>query len=895
MRKLRAWTIRLLATLHIGHTRAEIDSELSEHITMHTEDNLRAGLTAEEARRQALIQLGGEEQARQAYRDRATLPILEGILQDVRFALRQMRKSPGFTLTAVLTLALGIGANAVIYILVDSILLRPLPYADQDRLMRVTGNTFGVLPKGFIRALGEESHAFSSIAGFGDNTESNITGADIPERVFGATITVNALDTLGIHPALGQFFSKDDEVLGQDNDVILSYGYWQRRFASAPSALGRTLRIDGVSRRIIGILPAGVRFPYADTDFLIPVSYKRSDVYDPWNSFALHILGRLAPGVVPGQAQAELRRLRGIVVLQFPWQMPDAWVSDMTVVPLLESETGDMRPRLLLLFGSVGLILLIACANVANMMLARATSREREIAVRGALGASSRRLIQQFLSESVVLGLAAGIIGLAAAFFSLHLFVHLLPAGTPRIETISLRLSDIFFTLGASILAGLLFGIIPSIRMASLNLLESLRLGSRGLMGKGSRFSASIILVIAQIALSVTVVTAAGLILHSLYKLSEVDPGFRTERIVSAEVSVDSNACKAPHAPPQWSGRLCSSFFTALTTHMRGIPGVEKAALTDALPLNGSASNYAFDAENHPRNAQANAQLGTSRNVTPEYFDVLDLKLVRGRLLSTQDLSGTTRAAVINEHMAESLWPNENPIGKHLLNLMDETLPAVWYPERAVEIVGVVRNTRDGSLGDEYSNQIYLPITPERTPPVMFALMRGQATPSEAAAGLRRAVDGIDSLVPVTRVRTLNEVVASSVAAPRALAVLLLGFGALALVIGAIGVYSLISYIVSWRVREIGLRLALGAQRWQIVMDVVRQSLLLAGIGCAAGIVATIALGQVLRSFLFEVGVFDPVTLFTVPALMLIVALAAAWIPARRAAAVDPMVALRAD
>ena len=903
LRALRAWTVRLFATLHIGRTRAEIDTELSEHIAMHTDDNLRAGLPAEEARRQALIQLGGEEQTRQAWRDRATLPLLEGILQDVRFALRQMRKYPGFTLTAVLTLALGIGANAVIYTLVDSILLRPLPYAQQDRLMRVTGTTFVVLPKGLIRALGENSQAFSSIAGFGDDIESNITGSDIPERVFGASVTINAFDTLGIHPALGSFFTKDDEVFGQDHVVILSYGYWQRHFAGSPSALGRTLRIDGVSRRILGVLPAGVRFPYADTDFLLPVSYIRSDAYDPWRPFTMHTFGRLADGITPGQATVEVRRLRNILVHQLPWPMPDAWASDMTVVPLLESETGDMRPRLLLLFGAVGLILLIACANVANMMLARATSREREIAIRGALGASSHRLIQQLLSESIVLGLCAGVVGLAAAFFSLRIFVRLLPAGTPRIEAISLHASDILFTLAASLLAGLLFGLIPSIRMSARNLLLTLRSGGHGLVGKRSSFGASTLLVIAQISLSVMVVSAAGLVLHSLYKLSQVDPGFRTDRIVSAEISLDSSACATPDMPQHWTedstmlatGGRCSAFFTALASRMSGIPGVEKAAFTDTLPLNGSDSNYAFDAENHPRNAQTSAMFANSRNVTPEYFDVLDLKLVRGRLLNAQDSSGATRAVVINEHMAQYLWPGENPVGKHLLNVKDEDIPAVWYSSKAVEVIGVVRNTRDGSLGDDYTNQIYLPITPGKAQPVLFALLHTHATPAETAAGLRSAVAGIDSLVPVTRVRTLNEVVASSVAAPRALAVLLLGFGALALIIGAVGVYSLIAYIVSWRVREIGLRIALGAQRWQIVMAVVRQSLLLAGAGCAAGLLATIALSRVLRSFLFEVGVLDPVTLAAVPALMLLVALAAAWIPARRAAAIDPMIALRAD
>ncbi len=902
MNKLRALALRLRGVF-VRSKAVEFEAELESHIAMDIDAATHEGLSREEARRRAMLRLRGAEQTRQAYRDRATLPLIESILQDARFAMRQMRRAPGFTITAVLTLALGIGANAVIYTLVDCILLRPLPYVQQDRLVRVTGTTFVVVPKGWIRALGEQSRAFSSIAGYGDDIESNITGADMPERAFGASITVSALGTLGIHPALGQFFSNDDEVLGQDHDVVLSYGYFQRRFAGSSSVLGRTLRIDGISRRIIGVLPADVRFPYADTDFLIPVSYNRADVYDPWNSFTLHTFGRLAPGVTPGQAQAELRRLRGILVHQFPWQMPDSWASDMTAVPLLESETGAMRPRLLLLFGAVGLVLLIACANVANMMLARATSREREIAVRGALGASSSRLIQQFLSESIVLGLAAGIVGLATACLSLGLFVRLLPVGTPRVEAISLHPSDILFTLGASLLAGALFGVIPSIRMASLNLLESLRLGSRGLTGTGTRFGASIALVVAQIGLSVMVVSAAGLILHSLYKLSQVDPGFHIDRIVTAEISLDSAACTRPGTPQIWVGGSttfstsgpCSAFFTSLAVRMSSIPGIEKAALTDALPLNGHDGNYAFDAENHPRGAQSNAMFATGRTVTPEYFDVLDLKLVRGRLLNEQDSSGATRAAVINERMAEYLWPNENPIGKHVLNVVDEHIPAVWYPEKAVEVVGVVRNTRDGGLGDDYGNQIYLPITPSNAQPVLFALLRGPATLAEAAAGLRRAVAGIDSFVPVTRVRTLNEVVANSVAAPRALAELLLGFGGLAIVIGAVGVYSLISYIVSWRTREIGLRLALGAQRWQIVLSVVRQSLFLAVAGCVLGLAGSVALSRLLHSFLFEVSVLDPMTFCLVPLLMAIVALVAAWIPARRAAAVDPMEALRAD
>jgi predicted permease len=867
---------------------SDFDRELESNLAMDVDEGVRAGLSVEEARRQALMRLGGAEQARQAYRDRATLPSIESALQDVKFALRQMRRAPGFTLTSVLTLALGIGANAVIYTLVDSILLRPLPYARQDRLVRIAGTNSPVFPKGWIRELGRHSTALVAVAGYGPDAESNISESDVPDRVFGAKVTVNAFDTLGIHPALGSFFTGQDEVTGEDHDVVLSYGYWRQHFGGDPQAIGSQIRIDGISRRVIGVMPAGVHFPYADTQFVIPVSYRGGDLYDPWSDFDLRAFGRLADGATPAQAQAELRRLHGVLLPVFPFRMPDIWASDMTAVPLLESQTGAIRPRLLLLFGAVGLILLIACANVANLMLARATAREREIAVRSALGASGGRLIQQLLSESVVLGVIAGAVGLASAMASLRLFVRMLPADTPRIQDVSLHVGDILFTLGASVLAGFLFGLIPSIKIASMNLLGTLRMGARGLLGKGGRFGLPMILVMAQIGLTVMVITAAGLVLHSLYKLSRVDMGFRTDHIVTAEVSLDATACKE-------KGR-CASFFSALVDRMQGISGVESAALADSLPLNGrNEDSYVYDAENHPRDPRQGALLATGRTVSQGYFDVLKLRLMRGRLLTTEDASGTTHAVVINEHMAQRLWPNQNPIGKHLIDVVDEPTPAVWNPEKAVMVVGIVRNTREGNLAEESHDTVYLPMTPGREQAVMYSLLRAHTMPSETAAGLRREVASIDSLVPVTRVRTLDDLVATSVAAPRALAVLLVGFGGLAIVIGAVGVYSLIAYIVSWRTREIGLRLALGAQRWQIVMAVVRQSLFLAGGGCLAGLACALALNRLMRSFLFEVTVLDPWTFSLVPLLMAMVALIAAWVPARRAAAVDPMQALRTD
>jgi predicted permease len=657
LNKLRAFLLRLRGVF-VRSKAVEFDAELESHIAMDADDAMRTGMDADEARRQALMRIGGAEQTRQAFRDRATLPPLESFLQDFRFAMRQIRRAPGFTITAVLTLALGIGANTVIYTLIDSILLQPLPYAHQDRLVRIVGTNSPTFPKGWIRELGSHATALRSVAAYGPDAESNISESDVPDRVFGAKVTVNALDTLGIHPALGSFFSAGDAFEGQDHDVVLSYGYWRQHFAGDASAIGREMRIDGISRRIIGVMPAGVRFPYADTQFVIPVSFRGSDVFDPWANFDLRGFGRLADGATPAQAQAELRRLHTVLLPLFPYRMPDIWASDMTAVPLLESQTGSMRPRLLLLFGAVGLILLIACANVANLTLARAMARERELAVRSAMGASGRRLIQQLLSESVLIGLMAGIVGLGAGFASLRMFVNLLPADTPRIHDVSLHAGDVVFTLCASVVAGLIFGLIPSIKMASLNLLSTLRLGGRALMGSGSRFGISMMLVVAQIGLTVLVITAAGLVLHSLYKLTQVDPGFRTDHTVTAEVSLDASACKQ-------KGR-CASFFTALLDRMQSIPGVEGAAFVDSLPMSGREDNYVYDAENHPRDAREGARLATGRIISPGYFSTLDLRLVRGRLLDAGDLAGTSHAVVINEHMAQHLWPNQDPIGKHL-------------------------------------------------------------------------------------------------------------------------------------------------------------------------------------------------------------------------------------
>jgi predicted permease len=864
---------------------ADLEEELRTHIDLAIEENLHRGMSQQQARIAALRSFGGVTQICETYRAQRGIPMLEQVKRDIGFGLRQLRKSPGFAVTAILTLALGVGANTAIFTLIDSIVLRPLPFPDQDRLVTISAG--GFFPKGWMRALQQNSQSFASISAYGLNAESNIAGTDSAERVFGSRITVNTFDTLGIRPALGNFFTSENSVEGQDHVVVLSYGYWRERFSQSSNAIGQTIRVDGVSRRIIGVMPAGIQFPYADTRFLTPIAFKGGDATDPWNGYDLHGLGRLKDGVSAASAQAELRRLHPQLLSLFPWRMPDIWAADTRVVSLLDSVVGDTRPKLMLLFAAVGLVLLIACANVANLMLAKAASREREMAIRSALGASGKRIVSQLLVESILIGVIAGIAGLALAYGSLRALIVLLPADTPRLADIGLHWHVFLFAGVASVLTGLFFGLVPALKMASPNLQQTLRSGSLSVIGKGVKFRVSMALVVGQIALSVVVITIAGLLLHSLYGLSRVNPGFSTERIVTAEVSLDANAC-------QQHGH-CQGFFQQLEEQLRGSAGVENAAVVSALPMTGYDLSYVYDAEGHPREPRQGAKVAAGRNVSTDYFSLIGLRLIQGRLLTDSDQTGTSRAVVINQRMAQSLWPNQDPLGKHLLSVVDETSPAAFNPNKASVVVGVVSNTHHDSLQSTFGDEVYLPMTQKNEGPAMSVLLRSPLPASQLAPMLRSAVASIDPSAPVTRVRTLDEVVASSVSATRALTVLLLGFGALAVGVGAVGVYSLIAYIVNWRTREIGIRLALGASKWGILVLVFKQSMALSIMGSVVGLAVAIASARFLRGFLFEVDPVDPLTFCAVPVLMLLLALLAAWIPARRAASIDPMRALRSE
>ena len=813
---------------------------------------------------------------------------MKRFLQDLHYALRQLRRSPGFAAVAILTLALGIGANTAIFSVLDSILLQPLPFPHASRLAQIDPQTdYLSFPKGWVREYQRRATTFSSISGYTLNTEYNVTGGSVSDRAFGSTISTNLFDTLSVRPSLGRSFSSAEEEAGQDRVVILSHGYWQQHFGADPNVLGRKILIDGVDREIIGVAPGGIAFPDSTTQFWIPISFKPGDAYDPWAVFGFRAIGRLKDGVALGHAQAELRSFHRQMLTLFPWRMPDNWAANVSVVSLLDSVVGDMRPKLLLLLGAVALVLLIACANVANLMLARAAARQREMALRRALGANARRLLQQVLTESGVIAVFSGGAGLVLAAVTLHALKLLLPPDTPRLANIALRGDVLVFAVVVSLITGILAGLAPAWKAAGLDLQSSLRLNETNVFGSAGRFRTSRLLVIGQIALAVVVITAAGIMLRSLARLSRVDPGFRTSSLVSAQISLDRDACHSKGA--------CTAFYQNLIARAHGLPGVSNAALVDALPLSGLDDWYVFDAEGHPRSPSQLSMEASSSIVSADYLPMMDIHLRRGRLFNSLDAAGSSRAILVNQSLASYLWPNQDPIGKHLQSVTIEPSPAVMDMKTAAVVIGVVSDTHHQSLEKGAGWEVYLPLSPNNEKPVMNIVLRSNLGAAEVAGELRRMVAELDPRIPVTRIRTMDEVVASSTAAPRSLATLLTVFALLAIGVGTIGVYSLIAYTASWRTREFGLRLALGANRTQVSMLIIRESLTLTSTGALIGLAGAFAVTSLMRRFLFETSPADPLTYVVVLVLFGVLAVIAAWRPAYRASLVEPMEVLRSE
>jgi putative ABC transport system permease protein len=800
--------------------------------------------------------------------------------QDVRFSLRLMAKKPGFTFIGVLALALGIGANTAIFSVVKAVLLSPLPYHDSGQLVWLweTNPTSDIkqepvsMPN--FNDWRTQSQSFQEMAAYASSAFT-LTGDAEPERIPGAVITANFFSTLGVKPLLGRTFTNEENGRDPSRVVILSHGLWQRRFGGNPKVLGQKINLNGNPYEVVGVLPAGFKNPAPAqknmAEMWIPLSIdlnpklRRSDF--------LGVVARLKNGVTLEQARADMKTVTGRLEQQYP-DFNAGWTALM--VPLQDRVVGDVRPAMWVIVGVVGFLLLIACANVANLLLARSAARRQEIAVRRALGAGRLRLIRQFLTESIMLALAGGALGSLLALWGVEFLTRLGPGTIPRLDEVRLDWRVLLFTLGVSILTGIIFGLIPALHTSNPNLTESLKEGGRSSTEgvRGTRLRNA--LVVAEIAIALVMLIGAGLMVKSFSRLQSVDPGFKPDRILAVDLSLPSAKYKEPTQQV--------AFWDQLLGRVSNLPGVERAAAVSAIPLSGGAV-YAFAIEGKPEPPPNLVVDAEYRAVTTGYFDTMGISLVRGSLFTEEHKQGTPDVTIINETMARKFWPGEDPIGKRI-NLGDpKTTP--W-----LTIIGIVQDVRQKALDMEPYPQMYAPYAqfPTRS---MTLVARTHGSPSALVPSIRGELAQMDKDQPLFNVRTMDQVMAESIARQRFNMLLIAIFAGVGLILASVGIYGVMSYTVTQRTHEIGVRMALGASARDVLRMVVRQGMRLAFIGTGIGLVAAFLLTRLLSSLLFSVSVTDPVTFLLISLLLIIVALLACFIPARRATRVDPMVALR--
>jgi putative ABC transport system permease protein len=861
---------------------SEMDVELRFHIETRAEDLMRSGVSREEAMRRARIEFGGVERVKEEGREARGARIIETLLQDLRYGARILRKSPGFTAVAVLTLALGIGANTAIFSLVDGILLRPLPFAAPQNLVSITG-TF---PKGGFAAMREQVQSLD-VAAYFEGHEYNLTGRGDPLRLSGVLVSAEFFSVLGARPELGRVFYPGEDVAGRDNYVILSHSLWEQRFGADPSILGHSIELEGVSREVIGVMPAEFTFPSTKTQVWLPLRNDPRDTVAYWAGDFMPIIGRLRAGSTIPRARAEIRLFQSRVPKLFPWPMPADWNADISVVELRNGMVADVRSRLFLLLGAVGLILLIACVNVANLALSRAATREKEIAVRTALGAERGRVVRQLLTESVLLALLGGLLGIFLATQGLHLLKAALPADTPRLADAHIDWRVLSFTGGLAVLTGLLFGLAPALYSSRAALAQSLNAATRGAgVSVSHRLRSG--LAIAEVAFAVLLVIAAGLLIRSFVALSHVDPGFRAERVLTARVTPNQEFCTDPSR--------CISFYRELLEHLQAVPGVHSVAVVNTLPLGGRVAKRSLEIENEAVPPGEAMPLFWMDVVTPDYLRVMKIPVVAGRGFTSADDSGNARVALVTASTARRFWPGRSPIGTHV-RLSGDT---DWRT-----VVGIVSDVRaydlQKSVPDWINGTIYFPYASNatlegaRVPSDMTVVIQSSLEESQLQSVLHRAVAGIKPEVPASEVKPMRAVVSESVSTPASTTVLFVAFAALALVLGLIGIYGVLSYLVSKRTREIGIRLALGAQRRDVLWLVMKEGAKFSLFGISLGLACALGLTRLLASELYGVSPADPATFLAAAVLMASVTLLACYIPTRRAMRVDPIIALRYD
>jgi len=879
VRGLRAWLVRLAAVFQPSLKDQELSEELQIHLQMHIEDNVRAGMSLPEARRNALIKLGGLVQTQELYRERRGLPMLETILSDARFGIRMLRKNPGFTVVAIVTLALGIGANVAVFSIVNGVLLHPLPFADADRLVMAGEREDEGKPSTTSFATYEDwtvrSKSFEELTLY-RQWQPTLMDPGEPEQLIGLRVANNYFHTLGIKMAAGRDFTAADDRPTTRFVVLLGHDLWQRRFNSDPKTVGRTINLSGKSFTIVGILPANYESLISSDLHARGVEIWGALGYDASLRDAcrtcrhLRAIGRLRPEVSVAQAGAEVSAITDELRNEHPTEYSSGGAM---VAPLYDDLLGDVSTTLYVLLGAVGFVLLIACANVANLLLARATHREREIAMRAALGASRARIVRQVLVENCSLALAGGFMGLLLARWTPEILTAIRAANLPRLDQVRIDWHVLAFALAIAVFTGVLSGVVPALRMTKINLQTALQEGSRGSSaGSGMRS----FLVVSEIALSLTLLLGAGLLVRGLLRLVNVRPGFEPAHVLTLRVS--------PVGPRYEKDEPMREYIARANEKVRSIPGVVASGTASQIPFGGNFDTTGLHVEGK---MNANPALDPSAEryvISDGYLAAMGIGLLRGRDISIRDGQGSEQVMLVNETAAREIWPGEDPIGQHV-HVGDAKAP----PRTVVGIVGDVHHY---SLDAAPTMQFYIPVTQTDTSELVFAV-RSTGDPSQMANAVRLAIRAADETLPIYRVVPMREYVAATMA-DRRLALTLFGsFAGIALTLSVVGIYGVTEYTVAQRTREIGIRMALGAQNGQVLRLMLRQGATLAVAGVTLGTVFSFFLTGFLRSLVFGVALTDPLTFLAASAVLTAAAMVACWVPSRKVISVDPVIALR--
>jgi putative ABC transport system permease protein len=861
----------------------EWPDDVAEELRQHLDDQYRELRAAGASHDDALRAMSDDVNAVRSRRSGLRPELLAA---DVRYALRTLRRNPGFAIVVLLTLALGIGANAAIFSVVDAVLLQPLPYHDADRLMVIWGDLKRPGLNDIPTSAGEyvdyrdRSHAFEQVAAY-DTVGFNLTGGGEPERVEGAVVTTTLFALLGGAAQIGRTFVAAEDQPGRDDVVVLSHSLWTRRFSANPAIVGQTIPVDGRPTQVVGVMPAAFQFPDRSIEIWKPFLLDAEALSD--NNRGSHgytALARLKAGVSRQQAQADLNAVTAAFKAEHPGNYRNgfgAWLR-----PLREEVVGDTGRPLVMLLGAVAVVLLIACANVANLLLARAASRRKEIALRTALGASRGRLVRQLMTESVLVSAIGGLIGLGLAAWGVDLLVASAPDSIPRIQEVGVDARVAGFTALVSLATGLVFGLAPALRASRAPLNDALKEGGRA-GGGGVHGFAGRALVVSEVALSLVLLIAAGLLIHSFTRLQDVAPGFDSSRLLTLRLSLPESRYTTFHKG--------QSFFDEFFAGLRRSPGVRGVAATNALPFSGLGGSRTFHVEGREEKRPEDQPEEQLRIVTDGYFSAMGIPIVAGREFTERDSLTQPRVAVVNDALARKHWPHESPIGKRVSFSTNEPH---WY-----EIVGVAGNIKHRALEAADRPELYVPYRQPLfagwTVRPMYVMVRTSADPVSTAAMVRHEVARLDRDQPISDVRTMDERIGRSLSSRRFSMVLLALFAGLALTLAAVGIYGIVAYSVTERTHEIGVRVALGAQRRDVMAMVVGQGMAMTVAGTAIGVAASAALARLMSSLLFGVSTVDPVTFVAIPLLLIAVALAACYVPARRATRVDPLQTLRSE